>query len=91
MSETGAQDQLEVRRQWMLSIFSRAIQHEQAIFFEVCFELEAAENKLSFVHYTQYASLLWDDLEYLDTSAQMINSAHEVTDSNRISQLMSKC
>ena len=28
MSETGAQDQLEVRREWMLSIFSRAIQHE---------------------------------------------------------------
>ena len=51
----------------------------------MCFELEAAENKLSFVHYIQYASLLSADLEYLDTSAQMINSAHEVTDSNRIS------
>lgn len=28
MSETGAQDQLGVRREWVLSIFSRAIQHD---------------------------------------------------------------
>ena len=37
MSETGAQDQLGVRREWVLAIFSRAIQHDQAISSEVCF------------------------------------------------------
>ena len=79
MSETGAQDQLGVRREWVLAIFSRAIQHDQAIFSEVCFELEAAENKLSFVQHILSASLLLTDLYYLDTSARMINFAHEVT------------
>ena len=28
MSETAAQDQLGVRREWMLSIFTRAIEHD---------------------------------------------------------------